>query len=40
MDYIRKKSNKDGIVNIKKFIVELIVYCENKEKWQFFLLAF
>lgn len=30
MDYIRKKSNKDGIVNIKKFIANLIVYCENK----------
>ncbi|SDY98119.1 response regulator [Tindallia californiensis] len=30
MDYIRNKSNKDGIVNIKKFIASLIIYCENK----------
>ncbi len=32
MDFIREKSHKDATVNIKKFIVGLIIYCENKSK--------
>ncbi len=29
MDFIRKKSNRGGSINMKKFILGLIAYCEN-----------